>query len=232
MSMIDRYRKAGGFLQLLQVLETCGPQKKEKFLKMIQEEDPTWSSALESKMLSMERIFKWDANTIAEIMVRIPDGTLAVALKGFSKEQVEMIFRTFSASQKRKIEDLAGTKNPNTGEIAASFIKIIEEVRSMIKNGTLRFDKFDPELIVQDGIEEKLEGNAPTPAAKKTEEFSSVLIETATQAVAQAQSSNGQDREAVEKLSSKVLTLAEENKRLNKELKVLREKLEQIRKIA
>lgn len=231
MSMIDRYRKAGGFLQLLQVLETCGPQKKEKFLKMIQDEDPKWAEALESKMLSLERIFKWDANTIAEIMVRMPEGTLAVAMKGFSQEQLELMFRTFSASQKRRIEDLAGTKNPNPAEIATAFMKVIEEVRSMVKQGFLRFDKIDPDLIVAEGIEEKLAGGA-APGAKKNEDFSSVLVETAEQAVAQAQSSSGADREAVEKLSSKVLTLAEENKRLHKEIKVLKEKLEQIKKIA
>lgn len=228
MSMIDRYKKSGGFLQLLQVLETCGPQKKEKFLKMIQEESPSWATALESKMLSIERIFKWDANTIAEIMVRMPEGTLAVALKGFTKEQVETIFRTFSPSQKRKIEDLAGTKNPNAAEIAAAFIKVIEEVRAMVKQGYLRFDKFDPDLVVADGIEEKLGGAGP---AGNSEDFSSVMIETAQQAVAQAQT-NGVDREAVEKLSSKIIVLSEENKRLQKELKVLKEKLEQIRKIA
>lgn len=231
MSMIDRYKKSGGFLQLLQVLETCGPQKKEKFLKMIQDESPAWAEALEKKMLSMERIFKWDANTIAEIMVRLPEATLAVALKGFSKEQNEMIFKTFSASQKRRIDDLASEKNPNAGEIAAAFMKIMEEVRAMVKNGYLRFDKFDPDLIVEDGIEEKLAGGAQSVAAKKDNEHSSVLLETASMAVAQAQA-NGADREAVEKLSSKVLTLSEENKRLHKELKVLKEKLEQIRKIA
>jgi len=232
MSMIDRYRKAGGFLQLLQVLETCGPQKKEKFLKMIQDEDAKWATVLESKMLSIERIFKWDANTVAEIMVRIPEGTLAVAMKGFSAEQLELMFRTFSASQKRRIEDIAGTKNPNPAEIAAAYMKIIEEVRSMVKQGFLRFDKFDPELIVEEGIEEKLAGGATPGSSKKSEDFSSVLVETAEQAVAQAQTSSGVDREAVEKLSAKVLTLAEENKRLNKEMKVLKEKLEQIKKIA
>lgn len=230
MSMIDRYKKSGGFLQLLQVLETCGPQKKEKFLKLIQDESPAWAEALEKKMLSMERIFKWDANTIAEIMVRLPEVTLAVALKGFTKEQVEMIFKTFSASQKRRIEDLSAEKNPNAGEIAAAFMKIMEEVRAMVKNGYLRFDKFDPDLIVSDGIEEKLGGAAPA-AAKVDDEFSSVMLETAQQAVAQAQAGNG-DREAVDKLSSKILVLSEENKRLHKELKVLKEKLEQIRKIA
>ncbi len=231
MSMIDRYKKSGGFLQLLQVLETCGPQKKEKFLKLIQEESPVWAEALEKKMLSMERIFKWDANTIAEIMVRMPEVTLAVALKGFSKEQVETIFKTFSASQKRRIEDLSSEKNPNPGEIAAAFMKIMEEIRAMVKNGYLRFDKFDPDLIVPDGIEEKLGGGGSPVANKDSDDFSSLMLETAQQAVAQAQTS-GADREAVEKLSSKILVLSEENKRLHKELKVLKEKLEQIRKIA
>ena len=40
MSMIDRYKKKGGFLQLLNLLETTGGEKREKFLKMIAEENP------------------------------------------------------------------------------------------------------------------------------------------------------------------------------------------------
>jgi flagellar motor switch protein FliG len=62
MSSISRYKKAGGFIQLVSLIETFGAPKREKFIEMIDAESPVWAKALRDKMLSIERIFSWSAH--------------------------------------------------------------------------------------------------------------------------------------------------------------------------
>ncbi len=208
MGLLDRYRKPGGFVQLLQLVETTTPQKREQFLKMIEEEDSRWSDAIHKKMLSMDRIFSWDDNTVGEIMNRVHELTLAVALQGLSKEREAKVFQTFSTGQKRRITELVQNKKPSPAEISTAHSKIIDEVRNMIKQNILRFEKFDPNLTIEENLEEKL---GPTNDVKLTVT---------------------EDAEASEKLSNQVLMLSQENKKLKSEVRILREKLEQIKKIA
>ena len=66
MSMIDRYRKKGGFVQLLNLIETMGKDKQEKFLKMIGDESPNWSVEIRKRLLSIDKILSWNPSYLAE----------------------------------------------------------------------------------------------------------------------------------------------------------------------
>jgi hypothetical protein len=218
MGLLDRYRKTGGFIQLLQLLETTGAQKRDQFLKMINEEDPRWFAAIEQKMLSIDRILSWDENVLGEIASRLHELTLAIALHGQLKGQEDRMFKTFSAGQRRKIQELSATKNPTPPELAAAYIKILEEVRGLIKQGFLRPEKFDANLIIEEKIEEKLDVGARPVSA--------------SQVVHDIRAESGSETEAVEMLSNQVAVLSSENRKLKSELRIAQDKLEQIRKIA
>ena len=75
MGMIDRYRKTGGFVQLVALVETCPPAKQEKFLEIIKGEDARWSEAVRTKLLSMEKIYSWSNEVLAEIFGTLQDLT-------------------------------------------------------------------------------------------------------------------------------------------------------------
>jgi hypothetical protein len=156
MGMLTRYHKAGGFLQLVQLIEVCGKQKQNNFLSIIEKEDSRWSEVLLLKMLSIEKIFTWDESVLGEIAVRLQQLTLATALQGISEAQGEMFLKTFSHSQRRNITDLKNSKNHSETEVSAAFIKIIQEVRNMISQGYLRVEKFAPELVIEENIEDKI----------------------------------------------------------------------------
>lgn len=234
MGMLDRYKKSGGFKQLLQLIETCGAVKQEKFLKMIEEEDPIWAAAIRGKMLTMEKVFSWDSNTVAEIFTRLQDLTLATAMHSFTDEQTEKVFETFTHMHRRKIEDLRESKKPSAGEIATANMKVLEEARSMISQGYLRMDTVDPSMIVEDDIEEKLlngtvdltslpEIASTSPSAEPDKPFE---IDNVIANVGKASS------EDVKKLTMKLELMVNENSKLKKENALLKGKLEQIKKIA
>lgn len=227
MAMLTRYRKSGGFLQLLQLIETCNEAKQEKLLENVRNENARWAQEIVNKMLSIERILSWDANVLSDISTQLQDLTLAVAFHGFSKEQISKFTELFSHTQKRKIEDLQAEKNPTPGEIATAHMKIIEEVRSMITNGEIYIKNIDPDLMIEDDIEEKLE---KMPSMSNSSEFA-----VAEMVMPEPKTENLKDGEAKEnlvkavqqirKLKDELMKSQRDNMRLKQENQQLKQKI-------
>ncbi|OFZ18212.1 MAG: hypothetical protein A2Z20_11860 [Bdellovibrionales bacterium RBG_16_40_8] len=233
--MLSRYQKHGGFIQLVQLIETCGKQKQDKFIEIIEKEDPNWAVAIREKMLTIEKIMSWDNTILAEIAGRLQQLTIAIAMHGLNPESIERILSIFTHSQRRNIEDLYSSNKPNSGEISAAFLKILQETRSMISNGYLRAEKFAPELTIPEEYEDKLGKyiQSPSeivrqPAEKSKEKSPGIAIVTATATA----STNKSDTKEIDILRTQLLTMQKENQQLRSELRILREKMLQIRKIA
>lgn len=236
MSTLSRYQKPGGFQQLLALIETCGKSKQENFLNMIEKEDPRWAAAIKQKMLSMDKILSWSDNQVAEIFSRVNEITLATALHGLKPEDCERVMRTFSHSQKRRIEDLKNSKSPGPADISSAFVKVIEEVRNMIKERYIQLEKFAPEMVIEPEIEDKI--------GKSLGSASHESMNSSAQASAEPQVPNmdgfGQPNDnppaeyaaELKDLRHKVKVLYHENTKLKDELKILREKIGQIKKLA
>lgn len=250
MSMLTRYQKSGGFIQLLQLIETCGKQKQDNFLQIIEKENAEWAATLRTKMLTLEKVLKWDNATLAEVAVRLQELTLATALHGFKPEDGDRLMQTFTHSQKRIIEDLKKSKVPTPAEINAAFMKILVEVRNMITQGYIRLEKIDPDLIIAEDIEDKI-GKDTVKKNDDSNDFQ-IQYDTGTGAATGtshghghqsahsshshhghgASGGHGHDNAEVGPLRMKVQSLANENTQLKSEVKILREKLAQIKKIA
>lgn len=238
MSMLDRYKKPGGFVQLLALVETCGQAKQEKFIEIISKEDSHWSDAIKQKMLSIDRIYSWKDEQLAEIFGTLQDLTVAVALYAADDQLKTRINSYFSHGRKRKIEDLFGSNKPSQPEIAATHMKIIESVRKMEQDGFLRFEKFDPELEVSEDIEDHLAKQAAMAPEIITHAFAGFEVdgmEIARPDSHQAPSHNdGSESRVMEiqALKKRVAELSKETAMLRHELSLARAKLDQIRKIA
>ena len=225
---LDRYQKSGGFVQLLQLIETCGPAKQEKFLSMVREEDPRWSEAIQKKMLTMARIMSFSDDVISEIAGNLQELTIAVAFHGFKSEERQRFYRTFSFAQRRKIDDLFEVNHPSPADISASFIKIIVEVRKLIHAGALRADKVDPEVFVEDGIEDSLRKGSDMTVIKTILAVAPAPNEVASPSKPAATL----DPEELKLLRKKIIALAEENNSLKQDMQNLKARIEQIKKIA
>jgi hypothetical protein len=231
MGMLSRYQKSGGFLQLLNLIETCGPQKQEKFLNMIDEEDPRWSDAIRKRMLSIKRIFSWNQEILAEIVVRLPELTIGVALHGLDDESREKFLAMLSHSQKRKIEEHYDSKSPSPGEISATFVKIIEEVRSMLTQGYLRPDQFDADLTIEEDIEDKIMESFVASSGGADNGAGSSDTPTPDMSGLSVVGSDAKNADVVA-LKKQIIALNNENTQLKSMVRRLEDKLSQIRKIA
>lgn len=148
MSMLARFRKPGGFLQLLNLIETCEPVKRNQLMDLIAKEDPGWAHLVKTKALSFERIMAWPQNTLMEITPRIPDKILGVAVHMCPTEFREKLLSSLPHMKRREIEYMLNNFNPSSGEKHAAVIKIIQTVRELEHEGMLKMSMIDPSLVL------------------------------------------------------------------------------------
>ena len=228
MGMLDRYKKKGGFFQLLQLLETSPTTKREQFLTLIAGESPVWEEALRKRILTITRIYSWEGQYLVEIFTRVQPTTLAYALHGNPQEQVDQLLSCLPPISKRKITDLMAEANPTAAEKGTCISKMLSEVRGYIGQGILRLEKVDPELHIPENIEDVLSATAYSVLS-----FDSVKKDSKPNIVGDVEepAAGGNNQEA-EFLKRKVNQLASEVNALKHENSVLKDKLSQIKKIA
>lgn len=224
MSMIDRYKKKGGFVQLLNLLETTGGEKRDKFLKMIADENAAWEVELKKKMLSLDRICGWNPTFLMEILPRIPIQSLAAIISAVPPEKATALQNGLGFAEKRKIEEALKEKKPAPGEVNSAVMKLMSEIRAMVASGALKFEKFDPDMVVAENIEEQLSSGRPLVSDKD--------VEIAFASTPAAAGSSPQSSEELTQLRRKIVQISQENQRLQQEITGLKDRLEQIKKIA
>lgn len=225
MSMIERYRKPGGFLQLLNLIETTGKDKQEKFLKMIADESPLWETEVRKRLLTVDKILGWNATYLAEIFPRVQPIQLAMIAGSLPPEKLQVFMHVLNFKERRQVEDILKEKKPNPGEVTSGIMKLFAEIRKMEAEGSLKFEKFDQEMVVPEDIEEKLgRGFAVHVSDKEVQE-----------AMPAASGGAGVPSAILEELSTlrkKLVSLTQENLKLQSDNKAMKDKLDQIKKIA
>jgi len=225
--MVARYKKSGGFVQLLQVMETCGTKKYEQFIGIISTEDPNWAAAIKEKTLTFDKILNWSPETLMEVLAQVNTLAFGSALKGLSDEKLTAFLGKLSPQDRRKIESQLNEANPTPAEISSAVMKVISETRNLLTSSILKADKIDPALAIPENFEEKL-------SAGNYGKGSSVEVEPADTAVFSA-GSNGANAAAVveiDRLQKKLALLNKEVQALKQENVVMKDKLDKIKRIA
>jgi hypothetical protein len=231
MGMLDRYKKKGGFFQLLQLLETSPTTKREQFLTLIAGENPVWEEALRKRILTITRVYGWEGQYLVEIFSRVQPMTLAYALHGNPDEQIEQLLSCLPPISKRKITDLMAEAAPTPAEKGTSISKMLTEVRGFVSQGIIRLEKVDPELHIPENIEEILNttsfnvGHMPLTDAAKKDAKPNIVGDSDDSPGSVVSQEAEFLRRKVNQLSSEVNALKHENT-------VLKDKLAQIKKIA
>jgi hypothetical protein len=252
MGMLDRYKKKGGFIQLLQLIETSGKVKQDQFLGLIAQESPAWEEHIRKKIITLDKILGWNAVYLSEIFSRLQLLTLASAFHGLSDDKVNLVLKAISSTDLRKFQITMQEINPTPAEKMTSQMKILTETRALISQGILKLDKIDPELIVHESIEEKLsesnfsslqtinnekssplQGNFLSNGSSQSDSKIELKESQKTSEKNDLKSSSSEaNKEDVEFLRKKVNQLVKDNNMLKHEVSVLKNKLEQIRRIA
>lgn len=159
MSTLGRFRKPGGFQQLLTLIETCEPAKQKNLMQLIGTEDPGWAHLVKLKVLTFERVMSWPIEILMEITPPLPDHILAYSYK--MAEQIstpekpslhEKWLKSIPGIKAREVQELARLQNLSGPDQAACVIKLLQTVRELEAKGHIRFANFDPALEVDPRI--------------------------------------------------------------------------------
>jgi hypothetical protein len=254
MAMLDRYKKTGGFNQLLTLLETCGAQKQAKFLEIIRAEDPRWADALEAKMIDLKRFFTWSDAAIAEVTGAMLDLNIGAVISSLPEDQQTRILSTLPHIKRRKVQELLDRPKPSPGEVAVSMNKLFETIRKVTQEGILRLDKIDPLLFVDSDIEDRLKAGmniigVPTAAESFAKANAAALLDidndekdgaklhivksmNTVVVPSKADASNRVSDQEIQLLKKRIQMLQQENTALKQELVNANAKLDQIRKLS
>lgn len=229
MSMVARYKKNGGFVQLLQVMETCGPKKYEQFITIIASEEPNWAEAIKEKMLTFEKILAWSPETLMEVLAQVNSLAFGTALKGLPEDKLNLFLNKLSPQDKRKLELQLAEANPAANEISSAVMKVISETRTLLSTLVLKYDKVDPSLGIPENFEDKLSnGNYNSKSSEvDLSEFSSALSSSSV-----ASNSSSATALEVDRLQKKLTVITRELQTIKQENVILKDKLDKIKRIA
>jgi len=144
MSMLARYKKPGGFGQLVMLIEGCNLKKQEQLMGLIKKEDEAWHMRIQEKMLTREKLLAAPPEVTNEIFSRVPDKVLTYALHAMTPAQREQILSTFNHFKKKTISESIGGTTPSAADIVAAYLHIFKIVRGLEKDRVVNFDKFYP----------------------------------------------------------------------------------------
>lgn len=228
MSMVARYKKSGGFVQLLQVMETCGSKKYEQFIGIISAEDPTWAEAIKEKMLNFDRILGWTPETLMEVLAQVNILAFGTALKGLPEEKLNSFLEKLSPQDRRKIELKLSDANPTPNEISSAVMKVISETRTMLATSVLKADKVEASLVIPENIEDKLSsGNYG-----KSIDLDAPVESSPAVASLSAAGANTAIVLELDRLQKKLTIVTRELQSLKQENVVMKDKLDKIKRIA
>lgn len=147
MALLQRYRRKGGFEQLLKLIESSNPAKKASLLKLVEEEDAGWAEMIKMKSLDMDKIFSWDALFIKDIVYNINPRILGISLIGQDKSVHEKVASVMTEIKWVEVADYLGD-DYSDGERHAAQIQVIQTTRSLVEQGYIRFEDIDPKLVL------------------------------------------------------------------------------------
>ncbi len=237
MAMVDRYKKAGGFIQLLQVIETCGPKKREQFMKIIREETPKWAEAIDAKMITFEKILSWSPEAIMEISANLNILTFGTALKALPAEQLQKFAEKLGPIEGRKFEKVYQEGTPSPSEISSCIVKLLNETRLMFVSNKLKYEKVDPLLDIPEDFEHHLEKGViklvKTDGGISTATAGAIAATAGGVTVSPQSTGNmlGNPNE-IDSLRRKIVELNQQVQLLKRDNLFMKDKLDKIKKIA
>ncbi|MCB0340943.1 MAG: hypothetical protein H6626_10135 [Pseudobdellovibrionaceae bacterium] len=154
MSTLARYRKRGGFKQLLHLVETSVEKKRENLLRVIEAEDHYWAECIRERMLTIEKVLSWEAEPLERIMSEFSEEVWVKCLFALPETErqptLEKVTQFKSSAQQKHVAEAMNDATPTSGEVEAAGLMVIKKVRQLQGSGDFRPEQFDPKLAISD----------------------------------------------------------------------------------
>ena len=147
MSVLARYRKPGGFKQLLQLIETSQPLKQEKLLEVVEKEDPTWADRIRAKKITPEMVLSWNNDALVTIFENMNPRHCACIFKQLGRDKFKEFANFFETEKYRDLKNLIDEEGEaSAGEILSANNHLLETVRYLDEEKKINLRHIDPLL--------------------------------------------------------------------------------------
>lgn len=147
MSVLARYRKPGGFKQLLQLIETSQPVKQEKLLEVVEKEDPRWAEMIREKKITPAMVLSWKPDHLVVIFEHMMPRHCACIFKVWEDGKLKEYASYFKEDKFRDLKNMIDdSSEPSDSEIVAAHNHMLETVRYLDEEKKINLRHIDPTL--------------------------------------------------------------------------------------
>lgn len=155
MPTLARYRKKGGFRQLLLLVESSNLKKQQSLLNVVESEDPAWANKIRERMLTLEKFFEWDAEDIERVLAELDPGIWVKAMfiwPGLEERQsrVEKACQFMTRARQNEILAHLAELQPKPAEVESAKLMIIKKARDLQSAGYITPESKDPSAALKD----------------------------------------------------------------------------------
>jgi flagellar motor switch protein FliG len=148
-SFLSRFKKAGGFMQLLQLFESNPPDQQGQLIQWIAEEDPGWASLVQSKQITLKRIFTWPISILGKILSELSQPQIIGIYLSLDEESRERLLISLSPKMNQQVKsELEKSPIQTVEEKNLACVRIVQLVRQLENRRVIRFEEFDPTLVI------------------------------------------------------------------------------------
>lgn len=153
MSILARYKKPGGFKQLLQLIETSQPMKQEKLLEVVEKEDPSWAQKIREKKISPEMVLEWEHDHLSLIFENMISQHCSNIFKSMGEEKIKEFSTLLRADKYRELKQLVDdSSEPSPSQLAAAYSNMLETVRYLDEEKIIDLRYIDPVLDLGEAV--------------------------------------------------------------------------------
>lgn len=121
-------------ITVAEIISFMSKDDSQKILNFLKDEDPSFCSEVEKKMITFEKIIELDDKLVQKILRSVDQRTLVVALKGAEQKITEKIFKNMTEEAASAItEDMETLGNISEKSIEEARKKIAKTIKKMIK---------------------------------------------------------------------------------------------------
>jgi len=151
MSILARYRKPGGFRQLIKLIETSQPAKQQQLLQAIEAEDPHWAQLLRDKKITPQMVLDWDMSYLVVIFEHMHTRHCATVLYVLGEGSLHRFRSAFELERLNELNRLIkGMNEPTEVELRLAYNNMLETVRYLDEDRKIVLSLIDPKLDVSE----------------------------------------------------------------------------------
>lgn len=135
--MGGRIPRHGDVEQILTLIESSSPEQQIELLQNMQKTDPAKAALLKVKMITVERVYSLDEESLGRVIESIDDDVFAYSLSGLDIELRKRALALTSNEKRKIVLDILRKTQENSAEVMSARRALINKARHLESMGKI-----------------------------------------------------------------------------------------------